>query len=55
MRDMTSREILDAFAPGLEEATRPFYPQSDKADVEKPPLRRVSELAEDGQGFDRAS
>ena len=53
MKDMTSREILDAFARGLEEATRPFYPQRDAVGLETPPHPRTSGVSEDAQGFDR--
>ena len=52
MKDMTSREILDAFARGLEEATRPFYPQRDTTSLDTLPHARVSELSEDALGFD---
>jgi hypothetical protein len=52
MKDMTSREILDAFARGLEEATRPFYPQRDAASLETPPHPRASGVSEETRGFE---
>jgi hypothetical protein len=48
---MTSREILDAFARGLEEAARPFYGRGEKC-VEQPSIPSATGMAEDAPAFD---
>ena len=42
MKDMTSREILDAFARGLEEATRPFRSLSQEGAADGSEWRMTS-------------
>jgi hypothetical protein len=51
---MTSREILDAFARGLEEAGRPFYSRGERSAVEQPSIPSAMGMAEDAPAFDRS-
>ena len=60
MRDMTSREILDAFDHGLAEARRPFELNRElalgaKRSLEPNSDRASATLAEDGAVFDRSA